>query len=512
MYLAGLRQPSTMQKLQMEVQADWKPDIVESERCGVLFQQTTLLDELTVAGNLALALQKERFASNKERDFRIKQLMDTVGLDYARDASKRPTELSGGMGRRASLALQLAQRKHVIVLDEPFTGLDYDTGVSVAKELVHLRKLGTALILISHEHDLAKIVLAEGTCKGNVTVKLEAPTVKKGGETHHRHWKSSLFGISFRDRFTEKLLDYVFWSLPLILLTFVACGLAISMLSSDTLRRIDVTDQVLTVVDKEVKPMIKLLTGEEPNMMHMIGVRMKVRHMLDSTVPAAKATLYAIGMAKLFVLEIGPLLTALLLTGRIGGSYAGKVATMQATAQNSLLQTLGVNAQMWSLLPALAAAVIAGPVLTAIGTWLSLFLGGYVGPFYGIGTNEDYWREVRSSVFPDLRIRGLVPLQAENSTTTLLDTVWLNADYRTSFSDEYIDTLIEVLTYPPIFHLLKAVTFMLIIMGVAEACARIQTNLTPRGVPSVITSSVVTGGLLIIMADWGFSRLWLKRY
>jgi ABC-type transporter Mla maintaining outer membrane lipid asymmetry permease subunit MlaE len=46
--------------------------------------------------------------------------------------------------------------------------------------------------------------------------------------------------------------------------------------------------------------------------------------MLNTTVPPAKAKLYAIGLSTLFVLEVGPLLTALLLCGRIGGSYAGK--------------------------------------------------------------------------------------------------------------------------------------------------------------------------------------------
>ena len=125
---------------------------------------------------------------------------------------------------------------------------------------------------------------------------------------------------------SEKLYDYVLYSFPLILLTFIACGLAISMLSADILQRIDVTDQVLSIVDQEIRPLIKMVTGEEEaNPMYLMVAKMKVRGMLNTAVPAAKANLYAIGMAKLFVLEIGPLLTALLLAGRIGGSYAGKV-------------------------------------------------------------------------------------------------------------------------------------------------------------------------------------------
>lgn len=150
MSMAGLLSRKTMKdRLVVDIQCDWDPTIVASERCGVLFQQTALLDELTVAGNLAVALHAVgdddantntggRHHHHQSRDRRIKQLLEAVGLDYDRDAGKRPTELSGGMARRAGSALQLGQRKHVIVWDEPFTGLDYDAVRSVAKELVHV--------------------------------------------------------------------------------------------------------------------------------------------------------------------------------------------------------------------------------------------------------------------------------------------------------------------------------------------------------------------------------------
>jgi len=61
----------------------------------------------------------------------------------------------------------------------------------------------------------------------------------------------------------------------------------------------------------------------------------QVRAMLDDLVPKAKAHAYALGLSLLFTLEVGPLLTALLLCGRVGGSYAGEVATLQATHQVS---------------------------------------------------------------------------------------------------------------------------------------------------------------------------------
>ena len=75
-----------------------------------------------------------------------------------------------------------------------------------------------------------------------------------------------------------------------------------------------------------------------------------------------------------------------------------------------------------------------------------------------------------------------------------------------------MDTFVEIATYPPVYHLMKAKVFILIIMVVAETISRMRPDLTPRSVPSVITFSVVTAGLLVILADWGFSQLWLLRH
>jgi ABC-type transporter Mla maintaining outer membrane lipid asymmetry ATPase subunit MlaF/ABC-type transporter Mla maintaining outer membrane lipid asymmetry permease subunit MlaE len=524
--------------LHVQVSVQWNDDIPLRERCGVLFQQTTLLDELTVAGNLMVALQQQPKPQSFDMESTVRQLLAAVGLDYDRDASKRPTELSGGMGRRACLALQLAQHKRVVVLDEPFTGLDYDAAVSVAKELVRIRReQHTALVLISHEPHLTKLVMDPETTTHNQVVELMAPlrsssslsSIDGGALNHH----SLCFGTQFRDRFLERLVDYTFYSLPLIALAFVACGLAISMLTADLLQRLEISGKVLGLVEQEVKPLIKMFTGEDASMLQMMAIRMKVNGMLNQTVPPAKASLYAIGLTKLFVLEVGPLLTALLLCGRIGGSYAGKVGTMQATNQNKLLRTLGIHPQWWTLWPSLLAASLASPLLTMMGTFLALFLGGLVGPMYGIGDKTKFWLELQDAVFPALRLQSFEPfwnftcstereetedcvitgtrsmllaLRHAISNPTSLD---LSVTYNNHAS--WIDSIIEVATYPPVYHLLKAKVFIIIIVGVAECVARSRPNLTPRGVPSVITMSVVAAGLLVILCDWGFSQLWLLR-
>jgi ABC-type nitrate/sulfonate/bicarbonate transport system ATPase subunit len=513
-FVAGLSNQAALRRLGIEPgQCQWREDLPRGERVGALFQQTTLIDTLTVAGNVCAALVSSASSSSanaEERNRRIKELIEAVGLDFARDAGKRPAELSGGMARRASLALQLAQHKRVIVLDEPFTGLDPAVGASVARELLRLRReQGTALLLISHEPDLASLVMGDATLQ-NMEVTLTPPPSRAlggGGSTHPR---PTMFGVRLHERFLWKLTDYLLWSLPLIMLTFVASGLAIAMLSADVLAKIDVTDQVLEIIDKEVRPLLTMVTGEESNPMLLMMVKMKVRGMINTAVPQAKASLYSLGLAKLFVLEIGPLLTALLLCGRIGGSYAGEVATMQATAQNKLLRTLGLNPQRWTLLPAIGGAVLAAPFLTIVGTMLALWLGGVVGSRYGIAGRDQYFRDVRSAVFPTLRLQWWEQV-VQDSNSTMVKTL-TSFDLRSSFSESSFDGTIELATYPPCYLLLKSVVFILVILGVAESAARLREGLTPQHVSGVITSSVVIAGLLVIFADWGFSQLLLLRH
>ena len=317
-YIAGILPPRKGKNmlsntLGIEIEeCKWNESIPEGERVGMLFQQTTLLDSLTVAGNVCVAL--EHCPSSTARDGnddtiihkqqKIKGLLETVGLDYLRDGPKRPSELSGGIARRASLALQLAQHKHVIVLDEPFAGLDFPTAVGVAKELERLRReKGTALLLISHEPEIVDIVMGKATSmmktdngssskKDDDISSFNASTMGctvtlKRRESDDDNPSSkydsaklkhpSVFGKDPSQRFIMKLLDYFLYSLPLILLTFMAAGLAISMLSSDLLRRVDVTDTVLSIVQKEVKPLIQMFTGEDDvNPMYSMMINMKV--------------------------------------------------------------------------------------------------------------------------------------------------------------------------------------------------------------------------------------------
>ena len=566
------QQTKVLQKLQLSVQCEWYPSRPTTTppplppSVGILFQQTTLIDELTVAGNLALAIQcdkkkKRRCSTNDHSSSTItgsvqsqmKSVMEMVGLNYHSDIDKRCYELSGGMARRVSLAIQLLQHQNMIVLDEPFTGLDRPTAISIAKELVRLRQPphNITLVLITHEPELARIVLHEnhpnnyGITAGNIIVSLPEPKLPMDDISSRQTQKYppphiNTTGIQMYDRFVHKLYDYIIYSIPLIICTFVATGMAISMISADALQRLSIQEPIQQLIDTEVRPLITMITGESNvNPLYMIGIKMKVRQLLQTTIPAAKTNIYAIGMIKLFVLEIGPLLTALLLAGRIGGSYSGNVVTMITTSQIHLLRTMGISTNVWLFYPTLCAAWIAGPILTIMGTSVALLLTGYVGVRYQLlSSMYDFCIQVQTTILPTMRLKGMTqqePTAATTTTATITTTIkniFELDSYRTTYSpNNWYDTMIEVITYPFLFAIIKSIVFITIIICTAEGCTKYYNSynyyyhynsigtrnrqhhaLTHRDVPHVITTSVVVASLAIILADWGFSRLWLQRH
>ena len=95
------------------------------------------------------------------------------------------------------------------------------------------------------------------------------------------------------------------------------------MLFGDALSRTEILPSLLAVLDEEAKSWPKQMRAL------IVIARAKVSSLAVRYVPRLKASVYCAGLAHLTVLEVAPLLTALLLAGRIGGSYAGEVATMQ---------------------------------------------------------------------------------------------------------------------------------------------------------------------------------------
>ncbi|MEY5037266.1 MAG: hypothetical protein RL472_372, partial [Pseudomonadota bacterium] len=122
----------------------------EARGVGLMFQDFALFPHLTVAGNIAFGLKGD--AAAKAR--RVGELLEKVNLSGFAD--KHPHELSGGEQQRVALARALAPRPRVMLMDEPFSGLDnrLRDGVRDAT-LALLKEEGAAVLLVTHEPDEA---------------------------------------------------------------------------------------------------------------------------------------------------------------------------------------------------------------------------------------------------------------------------------------------------------------------------------------------------------------------
>jgi iron(III) transport system ATP-binding protein len=122
----------------------------EARSIGLMFQDFALFPHLSVADNVGFGLTGDRSARRK----RIGALLERVGLsDFG---PKFPHELSGGEQQRVALARALAPRPKIMLMDEPFSGLDNRLRDGIRDETLSvLKEEGTAVLLVTHEPDEA---------------------------------------------------------------------------------------------------------------------------------------------------------------------------------------------------------------------------------------------------------------------------------------------------------------------------------------------------------------------
>jgi len=127
----------------------WVPP--EDRGVGMVFQDYALFPHLTVTENIQFGL---RTVNNQERQHRVQELLRvTELLPYT---GRYPHELSGGQQQRVALARALAPRPPVVLLDEPFNGLDPELRPQMRGEVARiLRHMKTAAVLVTHDQEEA---------------------------------------------------------------------------------------------------------------------------------------------------------------------------------------------------------------------------------------------------------------------------------------------------------------------------------------------------------------------
>ena len=116
-------------------------------RIGFVFQSFNLIDDLTVAENIALALEYGALPARARRE-RVAEVMGRLGI--AHRAGHRPSQLSGGQQQRVAIARAIAARPALLLADEPTGNLDSAHGAEVMRILRELNAEGTTLVMVTH--------------------------------------------------------------------------------------------------------------------------------------------------------------------------------------------------------------------------------------------------------------------------------------------------------------------------------------------------------------------------
>jgi len=126
-------------------------------KMGYLFQDAALFDSLSLYENLALPLQRLTTKSKGEVDAAVDSVLQQVGL--AGDRLKRPSELSGGMRKRAGLARALVLEPKILLADEPSSGLDRITASEIDDLFLRQRAASnTTILIVTHDaHGARKV-------------------------------------------------------------------------------------------------------------------------------------------------------------------------------------------------------------------------------------------------------------------------------------------------------------------------------------------------------------------
>jgi phospholipid/cholesterol/gamma-HCH transport system ATP-binding protein len=148
---------------------------------GMVFQEGALFDSLTVRENVGYKLFEELHWPFDQANRRVEEVLGFIGLGDFID--RMPSELSGGQRRRVAIARAMAAKPRILLYDEPTTGLDPITALTVDEEIIKLRDLeGVSSILVTHQLRDAFFVAEHLAARTGREVKFDKASGHKADE------------------------------------------------------------------------------------------------------------------------------------------------------------------------------------------------------------------------------------------------------------------------------------------------------------------------------------------
>ena len=168
-------------------------------KIGVLYQGAALFGSMTVAENVALPIREYTDLPKKSVDTIVRMKLKLVHLEGFED--HLPSEISGGMKKRAGLARAMALNPKILFFDEPSAGLDPVTAAGLDNLIIHLNEiLGTTMVIVTHELESIfkianRIIMLDDNSRG---------IIAEGDPKYLRDHSQNLFVKHFFNRVAER--------------------------------------------------------------------------------------------------------------------------------------------------------------------------------------------------------------------------------------------------------------------------------------------------------------------
>jgi phospholipid/cholesterol/gamma-HCH transport system ATP-binding protein len=147
----------------------------------MVFQEGALFDSLTVRENVGYKLFEESKLPLADVDARVREVLGFVGLGEFID--RMPSELSGGQRRRVAIARAMTAKPRILLYDEPTTGLDPITALTIDEEIIKLRDLeNVSSIVVTHQLRDAFFVAEHTAFRENGQLRFEKADARKADE------------------------------------------------------------------------------------------------------------------------------------------------------------------------------------------------------------------------------------------------------------------------------------------------------------------------------------------
>jgi len=161
---------------------------------GMVFQEGALFDSLTVRENVGYKLFEESNLPLDDVNRRVEEVLGFVRL--AEFIDRMPSELSGGQRRRVAIARAMTAKPRILLYDEPTTGLDPITSLSIDEEIIKLRDLeGVSSIVVTHQLRDAFFIAEHMAVQDGSEVRFEKASARKADEAEFIMLKNGQIGF-----------------------------------------------------------------------------------------------------------------------------------------------------------------------------------------------------------------------------------------------------------------------------------------------------------------------------